>query len=269
MSKLNNLRSGSTSAAIFSSNVEAPVASIFARMQGKTPPKSENKLTRRKYVPSRFRCSKGETKRLVIVDERFEFGMREHARQKPDGKWETVRCISDYDACPMCAVPNNRPYDLVLLTVLDLTPWEKDGKTYEYTKRVLALKKGDYERMQSVTSGRKMRGLVLDMERGYGDKESANGVPKYVDELSEDDMIEAFGSPEKTYDSGFVLPANNAIIAFDYKTIFEVPSVDELREHLGLAPRPGSKAEAKIDETPPWEEDTQTLDLNEELPDVD
>lgn len=243
-------------------------------MQGKTPPKTEYKKTdRKKYVPSRWRVAKGETKRLVIVDERFEFGMREHSRQKPDGYWETVRCISDYDACPMCAVPQNRPYDLVLLTVLDLTPWEKEGKTYEYTKRVLALKKGDYERFQSVTSGRKMRGLVLDMERGHGDKESANGIPKYVDELSEDDLIEAFGSPERTYDSGFVVPANSAITVFDYKTIFNPPTADELREHLGLAPRPGSKAEAQVnqdDESPPWEEnEVEVLDLNEELPDVD
>lgn len=269
MSKLSSLRgNGGNQAAIFSSNVEAPIASVFARMQGIKTPKASSTSTRKKYVPSRWRLKKGETKSLVILDENFTFGMREHARKKPDGFWETVRCISDYDSCPMCAMPDNRPYDLVLLTVLDLTPWEKDGNTFDYTKRVLALKKGDYEKMQVIAqvNGNNLRGIMLDMTRGYGEKESANGAPAFVRKLTEDELIEAFGSPEKKYDSGFVLPANNAIIPFEYNVIFATPSRDEIAAHLGLAPRPGSKAESEV---PPWEEEVETLDLSEDLPDVD
>lgn len=238
-------------------------------MQGIKTPKTTSTTTRKKYVPSRWRLKKGETKSFVIIDENFTFGMREHARKKPDGYWETVRCIADFDSCPMCAMPDNRPYDLVLLTVLDMTAWEKDGVTYEYTKRVLALKKGDYEKMQVIAqvNNNNLRGVMLDMTRGYGEKESANGSPSFVRKLTEDELVEAFGSPEKKYDSGFVLPANNAIIPFDYATIFATPTRDELNEQLGLAPRPGSKAESEV---PPWEEEeVQTLDLSESLPDVD
>lgn len=277
MSKLANLRGNSTNteAAIFSNNVDASTSAIFARFQGKKTPQQNRTSTKRKYTPSRFRVAKGETKSMLILDEQFTFAMREHNHKDAQGRWQTIRCIADFDSCPVCALPDHRPHDVVLLTVLDLTPWskvdEKTGKevTYEFTKRVLALKSGDYKTMKAVasTSGN-LRGLLLDMTRGYGEKESANGVPTFVNKLTEEQLIEMFGSPEKKYDSGFVLPANNAIIPFDYASIFVAPSRAELADELGLAPRPGSKEELKEDETPPWEE-VEVLDLGEELPDVE
>jgi hypothetical protein len=267
LSKLANLRKANTGGAVFSNNADAPVASIFARMQGKqTPTQSNNSGGRKKYTPSRFRLKKGESKTLVILDEQFTYGHREHSRKKPDGYWETVRCISDYDSCPVCALPDNRPSDVIFLTCLDLTPWEKDGKTYEYTKRLLALKKGDYERLQGIASTQpNLRGVMLEMTRGHGDKESGNGSPVFVQRLTEEDLAEAFGSPEKVYPSGFVLPANNAIVPFDYKDLHPVPSRADLASHLGMSPRAGSREDV---ETPPWEENNvNTVDLSEDLPD--
>ncbi len=275
MSKLSNLRGNNTNseAAIFSNNVDASTSAIFARMQGKQAPTQNRTTQRKKYVPSRFRVAKGETKSLVIVDEQFTFAMREHSHRNAQGKWETIRCIADYDSCPVCALPDHRPHDVILLTVLDLTPWsttDKTGKevTYEYTKRVLALKTNDYKAMKiiALTTG-SLRGLLLDMTRGYGEKESANGVPNYVNKLTEEQLIEMFGTPEKKYDSGFVVPANNAIVPFDYAEIFAPPSRAELAAHIGAPPRPGSKEELQ-EETPPWEA-VEVLDLGEELPDVD
>lgn len=267
MSKLANLRKSATSGSVFSNNVDTPVAAIFARMQGQKAPTQQNQnRTRKKYVPSRWRLKKGETKTGVILDEVISYGHREHTRKNANGFFEQVRCISDYDSCPVCGLPDNRPYDVVFLTILDLTPWEKDGKTYEYTKRVIALKTNDYKAMQMIasTQNNNLRGVMLEFTRGYGDKESANGVPKFLQKLTEEDLIEAFGSPEKKYDSGFVLPANNAIIPFNYKEIYEVPTHNELAAQIGAPARPGSREE---DNNPPWEEETvNTIDLAEELP---
>lgn len=275
MSKLANLRGNNKSqAAIFSNNVDAPVANIFARIQGnKTPPlpTATNNGQRKKYKPSKWFLKKGDKKELVILDAQFTYAMREHNVKGADGYWKQHRCIGDYDACPVCSLPDNRPYDLVLLTVLDLTSWEKDGKTYEYTKRYMALKKGDYEKFDAIAKMQGLRGVVLEMERGHEEKESANGKPTFLNKLTEDELIEAFGAPEKVYPSGFVLQANNAIVAFDYDNIFTVPTRDELAAELGMAPRPGSKAETQADdESPPWNEtEVNTIDLNETYPDVD
>lgn len=276
MSKLANIRANNNQSqgAIFSSNVDAPVANIFARIQGKKTaplPTATNNGQRKKYKPSKFYLKKGDKKTLVIVDEQFTFAMREHNVKGADGFWKQHRCINDYDACPACGLPDNRPYDLAILTVLDLTPWEKDGITHEFTKRYMALKKGDYEKFQTIAQMQGLRGVVLEMERGHEEKESANGKPTFINKLSEDDLIEAFGSPEKLYPSGFVLAANNAIVAFDYANIFTVPTRDELAAELGMAPRPGSKAETQAeDNTVPWDEsEVETLDLSEEYPTVD
>ena len=276
MSKLANLRgnNNNSQAAMFSNDVDTATKSIFARMRGEKSTTPANPQ-RKKYTPSRFRVKAGETKSLIILDTVFTHAHREHAVKGQNGFWSTKRCIADYDSCPVCALPDNRPADVVFLTVLDLTPWEKDGKTFDFTKRVLGLKKNDYESMQTIasTQGNNLRGVMLDMTRGHDKKESGVGKPTFVNKLSEDDLIEQFGSPEKVYPSGFVLAANNAIQIFNYSEIFEVPTRDELAAELGMAPRPGSKAEAANmdeDNSPPWnEEEIETLDLSAEYPDVD
>lgn len=270
MSKLNKLRGESNTAAIFSNNVDAPTASIFARMRGEktAPPQFAE---RKKYTPSRFKCGKGETKSLIILDEIFTFAMREHVLKTREGKYTTERCIADWDSCPLCALPDNKASDVMLLTVLDLTPWEKDGKSFELTKRVLALKKAVYQNIISIasTQNNNLRGVMLDMTRGFGEKEPASGQPVFVRKLNEDELVEMFGTPEKVYESGFVLPANNVIKVFDYESIYTTPTRDELATKIGAPPRPGSKAEA-IDDKPPWDEEVvNTVNLSEEYPDVD
>jgi hypothetical protein len=270
LSKLDKLRGNSNQAAIFSNNVDAPTASIFARLQGQKTPVNQQTSNRKRYMPQRWRLKKGESKTLVIVDEQFTFAMREHNLKGSDGWFHQHRCIADYDSCPICALPDNRPYDCVILTVLDTTPWEKDGVTHDYTKRYLALKKGDYEKFKTIasTQNNQLRGIVLEMSRGWGEKDSANGVPSFVNKLSEEELIEMFGSPEKKYPSGFTVPANSALAPFNYEDIFPIPTRDELAKVTGAGPRPGSEADLATDD-PPWEETTLNLSENLEFPDVD
>lgn len=271
MSKLSKLRGGSAPVKIFSENIDTSSASVFDRMLSNKPANAKVFPQKKKYVPSRFRCAKGETKRIVLLDVKFTFGMREHSLQGADGKWTTERCISEWDTCPICSTSAS-VYDIALLTVLDLTPWTKkndDGTTteYAYTKRVLAVKKGDLAAFSGLLNVHgSFRGLVLDMTRGTGDKESAIGKPTYVATLSDEDLIEEFGSEEVLSEQGKVIrPANDAVNAFNYDRYYSAPSRSELSNKYDVPARPGS-----AEESAPWDEDDsiQTIDLNE-LPDVD
>lgn len=286
MSKLSKLRGGNSApVAIFSSNVESNVASVFERMQSNKPSAAKAFPQKKAYVPSRFKVGQitqaeqtqgitMKTKRLVVLDEKFSFGMREHSLQGADGKWVTERCVSEWESCPLCSKENVSVYDVVFLTVLDLTPWTKtntDGtKTeYQYTKRVLAVKKNDLPAFSGLLNVHgSLRGLVLDMTRGAGPKESASGKPTYVTTLSDDDLIEEFGSEEVLSEKGTVIrPVNDAVFPFNYEKYFPVTSRSQLNNKYDIAPRPGS-----AEETAPWDdpaEDTVfTLDLSE-LPEVD
>jgi hypothetical protein len=278
LSKLANLRGNKTApVAIFATNVDQDTQDVFKRMQD---PKAFAPSSNAKKVwkPSRFRCNKGETKRLVILDEKISYAQAEHSVKDKDGKWATCRCIAAWDICPVCGLEDHRPADVVILTVLDLTPWtytDKKGNVVklEYTKRELPIKKTAFPIYQNIAAanGGNLRGIVLDMTRGHGDKEAGTGVPAFVMKLSEEELIESFGHDEVTNEEGRIVKAANADIqVFEYAKVHKVPTAAELRALVGLSPRPGSRQEAQEDNTPPWEEaPVQLIDLSEGLPDVD
>lgn len=272
MSKLSSIRGGGPKVSAVADNVDNASKSIFARMTGGGNQNSQNNSKyppKKVYVPSRFRVAKNETKRIIVLDEKFSFAMREHSLQGPDGKWTTERCIGEHDTCPLCSMQGvSNPADVALLTVLDLTPWSKevDGKIvkYEYTKRTLAVKRNDFAAFEALLNVHKsFRGLVLDMTRGNGDKESATGKPTYVATLTEDDLVMEFGTPEVLSEQGKVIrPANDVIYPFTYERHFILPSRMDLERKYGVAPRAGSMQETYDEPT----ERLQTLNLAEAAP---
>jgi hypothetical protein len=271
MSKLASLRGNKAAPTqAFSTEVDKSINDVFARMQGlKTANQPSKYPEKKKYVPSRFRCEKNETKRIVVLDEKFTFGMREHSFQNwnENGRWTTERCISEWDICPLCSKDNVNTYDIILVTVLDLTPWTtKEGTTVEYTKRVLGLKKNDLAAFQGLMGVHgSLRGLVLDMTRGNGEKESASGKPTYVSTLSEEDMLSEFGHEARLSDKGTVIvPANDSVNVWNYDKYFGVPSKSELIRKYGLPAIPGSVEESVTNE----EQAINLMELNEELPEV-
>lgn len=272
MSKLSKLRGGNaTPVALFSNDVEQSVQSVFDRMLSNKPATAKTFPAKKTFTPSRFRLAKGTEKQLVILDEKFSFGMREHSLQGPDGKWTTERCISEWDSCPLCA-NSSSVYDVAFLTVLDLTPWTKtndDGTKTEfpYTKRVLAVKRGDMAAFSGLLNVHgSFRGLALNMTRGTGDKESASGKPTFVAQLTEDELVTEFGSEEVLSANGKVIrPANDGIYPFAYERFFSAPSRMDMQRKYGLSPRPGADDEGQ-DAGPPFDVDTiTTLDLNEQV----
>lgn len=284
MSKLSKLRGGNSAPVqIFSQTVDSSVSNVFARMQSNKSANFTERPKKKLFTPSRFKIhqiSQAEqdagittrTKQIVVLDERFTFGMKEHSLKGPDGKWTTERCLSEWDSCPLCNQENVSVYDVALLTVLDLDPWTKtheDGTTteYKFTKRVLAVKKGDLAAFSGLLDVHgSFRGLVLNMTRGTAQKETASGKPTFVMVLSEDELIEEFGSEEVLSEKGNVIrPANDNTFPFNYDKFYPVPSRAELSRKYNIGPRPGS-----VEETP--EEDDETIfvmDLGEELPDME
>lgn len=300
MSKLSKLRGGNAApVALFTNDAESSVQSVFDRMLSNKPANAKPTPQKKAYTPSRFKIAQiteaeqkqgiaTRTKRMVVLDDKFSFGMREHSLQGPDGKWTTERCISEWDSCALCSKDNVSVYDVAFLTVLDLTPWTKtnaDGTTTEfaYTKRVLAVKKGDLAAFSGLLNVHgSFRGLVLDMTRGTAQKETASGKPTFVALLTEDELVEEFGSPEVLSENNKVIrPANDAIYPFAYERYYPVPSNMELQRKYGLAPRAGSDQEV-VDNSPPFDiddnvvytldlgetEDDRPLDLSTQLPDV-
>lgn len=267
MSKLAQLRGSASNASVFAAEVDSTVSSIFARLQGQRSGYTKNSLPQKaKFVPSRFRCKPNETKRIVVIDEKFTFGVTEHSLQGPDGKWTTERCIAAWDSCPLCGKDNVNTADAVLLTVLDLTPWEtKDGQTVEYSKRVLAVKKGDLAAFTGLMGVHgSLRGLVLDMTRGDSPKETAIGKPTFVQKLTDDDLVEMFGHPAKMSEKGTVIvPENDSVQPWNYDKYFTVPSRMDLARKYNIGPRPGS-VEEEVNEPA-----INLLDLAEELPDIE
>lgn len=285
MSALSKLRGGNSAPVqIFSANVESSVSNVFARMQSNKPANFTERPAKKLFTPSRFKIqqiSEAEqaqgittrTKQIVVLDDKFTFGMKEHSLQGPDGKWVTERCLSEWDTCPLCSRDNVSVYDVALLTVLDLTPWTKtnpDGTTteYAYTKRVLAVKKGDLAAFSGLLNVHgSFRGLILNMTRGTAPKKTASGDPTFVGILTEDEMISEFGSAEVLSEKGNVIrPANDTIFPFNYDRFYPVPSRSELSRKYDIPARPGSVEEFTNNND---DDSVFVMDLSEELPDVE
>lgn len=286
MSPLSKLRGGAKApVAIFSNTISPEIAAIFTRVQEGKPAGNN---TRKRWKPSRFRCAAGETKTLVILDEKITYAQAEHSvkhyssEYKEGFMWQTERCIAATDACPICSMPKHNPTDKILVTVLDLTPYsykDKDGNTVqkEYTKRELAIGTKQLPMFQSFASlnNGSLRGLVLNMTRGHEKLEVGTGVPSFNQVLTEEDLIESFGHEERKNDEGkVVVQENAAIYPFEYAKIHLPPTRSELATKYGVAPLPGSleervaESQADVVDEAPWENTVNMLDLTE-LPDID
>jgi uncharacterized protein YxjI len=270
MSKLSSLRKNSGPVAVFSSDATKEAGAVFARMASNKPDYKNSKFEKKVFQPIRFKLKANETARLVILDERFTFGMREHNIKGPDGFWKTERCISDHEECPLCSISEQAPHDVALLSVLDLREYKnKNGETVTYSKKVLPVKKNDLASFQGLLEIHgSLRGLVLSMHRGEGQMEAAIGKPTFVMKLTDDDLLEEFGHEARLNDKKdvVIVPANDSIQPWNYDKFYTIPTKSELRTKYNIVARPGSDEDNNSDDVP-WEDEVKVLNL-EELPEI-
>ena len=197
---------------------------------------------RRYAEPLRFWMNPGEQKRVVILDYTVEkegqypglFYMHEHEFKNPrTGKWgEHELCCAGVGDCPVCngsvtGTPE-KAYYAMYLSVIDLTPYTKDGKRVPHSYKMLMVKGGQIDAFLTVFAnsgaGNRLRGMKLILGRENVERSPKSGVPIPFNNrvvqgfFSEQELTQRFGHPEKKNAAGAVYKKANAdIIPFDYR----------------------------------------------------
>lgn len=198
-------------------------------------------------MPFRFWQKKGEDCEVIILDDSLEetFWRHEH-NLKIDGKWGNHEpCIQESGPCPHCN-NDSLPALVVFLTVLVMRPYtsKKTGNVKEYSKMLLALKRGQYAEFEKIEKIAKkkhgtLRGVSLILERKNEENSFGTGMPvpnedgqMINDFLTEDDLIAEFGheAVEGRESGSIIKQKNEDIKVFNYRSIFPEPDADAIRD---------------------------------------
>lgn len=196
----------------------------------------------RGHAPMRFRMASGETKQVVILDDKPDFFQYEHNAKDADGKWRIFSgCVKESDNCPACSALGKESYYAMYLTVLDLTPFElRSGETVAFSRKLLVVKNQQQKKfMRMYEKEGTLRGMILDLTRD-GDKEPAIGNDiEFVDWMPEDELLTYV---REWTDREKKRHIDNCHEPFDYETIFPEPTTEGLRAQFGGSAAPGSRA---------------------------
>lgn len=153
--------------------------------------------------PFRFFVRPGESASIIIVDEAPDFFRMEHALMNPRTKRYNlfVPCIDEHTNCPACAASDKPAYFAMYLTVIDLTPYEKDGFEVEWSKKMMVVKATQQKKiMRLYEKHGTLRGMELVMTRD-GDMDAAIGndieFQGFVPEEELQEYISEFTDREK------------------------------------------------------------------------
>lgn len=162
-------------AQISGSSPTPTVASAFTKAKEVQAQKAASVNT-----PFRFRLKAGESGRVIILDTYDKiFSCYEHNFQGPDGFWNKFAvCTKETEDCPMCRKLGKDSYYAIFFTVIDLRPYvNKDGKTVQYTKKLLCVKgtmQQHFERLFS-RHNNQIRGMEIELFRTNDKKDQAIG----------------------------------------------------------------------------------------------
>ena len=183
--------------------------------------------------PFRFFVRPGESATIIIVDEAPDFFRMEHALMNPRTKRYNlfVPCLDEHTNCPACAVSDKPAYFAMYLTVIDLTPYEKDGHEVEWSKKMMVVKATQQKKiMRLYEKHGTLRGMELLMTRD-GDMDAAIGndieFQGFVPEEELQDYITEYTDREKKV---------HEVIGdepFDYEDIYPDMGEDEVAALVG------------------------------------
>lgn len=195
--------------------------------------------------PFRFRVPVGETRKIIICDEKPDFFMYEHALKDADGNWGRLfsGCVKTFDNCPVCESVGKESYYAMFLTVVDLTPFHmRDGTEVEFSRKLLVVKPAQQKKfLRFYNKEGTLRGAVFEMTRD-GDKDSSIGNDIEFIEFAPEDEMQSYTRSWK--DKEGKKHTENCDEPFLYEDLFEEPTTEKLRALVGGSPAPGSRAHA-------------------------
>jgi hypothetical protein len=236
-------------------------------------------------MPFRFFQGRGEETEVLILDESMDDAFWRHEHNlKIGGKWGNHEpCIAESGPCPFCE-EGSKPALVVLLTVLVLKPYKnkKTGKTVQYSKMLLPLKRGqyaDFDKLEEIAIRKHgtLRGTVVMLFRKDEDNSFSTGMPTPNDDgnlisdwYSEEDLAAEYGHDPIVKDGKTIKKADEDIEPFNYKKLFPEPNAEEIRAEHGMSV-PGSRRanrEAVDDDEAPARSTRRRRDQEEDADDI-
>lgn len=199
------------------------------------------------HQPFRFRVSPGETKEVIVLDDKLEdlFFRYEHNIKDPStGRWNIFTgCIDETDDCPVCGT-GSKSYFALYLTVIDLTEFQdRKGNTHEFSRKLMCVKTSQIGKfVRRMEREGTLRGAIFELSRD-GDRDAAIGNDiefiEFMDEADLETYVREWTDKDgKTHEE-------LCYEVFDYEELFPAPDKAELRAIAGGAPTPGSDEEIK------------------------
>lgn len=193
--------------------------------------------------PFRFRVPIGETRQVIICDDKPDFFMYEHSLKDAEGNWGKLftGCVKEFDNCPVCESTGKESYYAMVLTVVDLTEFTlRDGTKVEFSRKLLIVKPAQQKKfLRFYQKEGTLRGALFDMTRdGDKDPQIGNDI-EFVEFVSEDEM-ESYVRTWRDKDG----KKHTEICGepYEYEDLFEEPTTEKLRAIVGGRPTPGSRA---------------------------
>lgn len=235
----------------------APRSSGYRGSEGLARAKQEeaNQTARREAsklnaeMPFRFFCPVGETRQIVVIDDKPEelfFRYEHNLQDKHSKRWSVFcACIEEHANCPVCKAETRPPYFGMFLTILDLTPYESEKHgTIEWSKKLMVVKTAQQKKIIRLAEkhGGSLRGMILNMTRD-GDKDASIGNDIEFEDFMNEDELEEFVT-EFEYKDAQGKKRKKEVIGyepFDYEELFPMPTEQQLRAIVGGRPEPGSR----------------------------
>lgn len=228
---------------------------------------------RNKRQPFRFRVAVGETKQIIVVDDKPDFFLYEHNMKNPrTGKWGMfMPCLKEIDNCPLCEQVGESYYAMYL-TVIDLTPFTTgSGETVEFSRKLLVVKPSQQKKfIRRYEKEGTLRGAAFECARDKDKESSIGGDIEFLEMVPEEELQ---GYTRSWTDREGKKHTEVCHEPFKYEELVEVPTVEALRALAGGEPTPGSREQVARtlqdeededgwdddDASAPWkEEETET-----------
>lgn len=193
--------------------------------------------------PFRFFVPVGETRQVIVCDDKPDFFLYEHALKDSEGRWGRLftGCIKEHDNCPVCTATGKESYYAMVLTVVDLTPFEtRDGDTVEFSRKLLIVKPAQQKKfLRFYNKEGTLRGAMFDMTRD-GDKDSSIGNDiEFVEFVDEEELATYTRSWKDREGKKHHEVCSDPYV---YEDIFDEPTAENLAAVVGADPVPGSRA---------------------------